>query len=45
MSLSLLLKEERVAECLMSWGRLCQMWELETETFQKLKWLSTYFAV
>ena len=24
--LSLVLKEERVAECLMSWGRLFQMW-------------------
>ena len=35
--LSLLLKEERVAECLMSWGRLFQMWGLKCESHEFLQ--------
>ena len=35
MSLSWLLKEERVAECLMSWGRLFQMWGQKCEKVPK----------
>ena len=33
--LSLFFKEERVAECLMSWGRLFQMWEPNREKVRK----------
>ena len=29
------MKEERVAECLMSWGRLIQMWGPKCEKVQK----------